>query len=262
MTLHRLPEPAAWARRTRGESRAPEPPDPLEWRPPPSFRERVRSAVSTPALVGVLVFVAAVVSVLLLVLAQPHAVAADAADEGGRAAMDGSASNDTWSGVGDTGGAGAVGVADDAAAGGTVFVHVVGEVEEPGVVELSAGTRVQEAIEAAGGATEQAALDGINLARIVGDGEQIVVPDAEGAAEIIKGAESGGSGGGSSTAVVNLNSADAGALESLPRVGPALALRIIEWRDAHGGFSNPEQLLEVSGIGQKTLDGLRERIAV
>ncbi|MBO2989844.1 ComEA family DNA-binding protein [Leucobacter tardus] len=155
---------------------------------------------------------------------------------------------------------------------GSAFVHVVGEVADPGVVELPSGARVRDALDAAGGPTKRAVLAGVNLARVVVDGEQITVPDtAEAEMSAAPGgvdtAESGGSGGtgangASPGALVNLNTADAAALETLPRVGPALAQRIIDWRAANGAFTSVDQLLEVSGIGEKTLEGFRDRVTV
>ncbi|MBO1902888.1 ComEA family DNA-binding protein [Leucobacter weissii] len=144
-----------------------------------------------------------------------------------------------------------------------VFVHVVGEVRSPGVVELAPGSRVEEAIEAAGGARRAAELAGVNLAREVVDGEQIVVPDADAAA---KGAPPGGAPDPAAAdragGPIDLNTADAAALQTLPRVGPAIAQRIIDWREANGGFGSVEQLLEVSGIGEKTFESLRESVTV
>lgn len=108
----------------------------------------------------------------------------------------------------------------------------------------------------------------MNLAREVNDGEQVLVPDAdqaEAALAVGAGAANGvnaGDPGEAAGAPVNLNTADQTTLETLPRVGPALAQRIIEWRTANGGFTSIEQLLEVSGIGEKTLAGFRDQVTV
>lgn len=143
------------------------------------------------------------------------------------------------------------------------------------MVEVDGGTRVAEAIEAAGGATDAAMLSAVNLARAVVDGEQILVPDAEQARAGVPAGPGLGAGAGAGTAAgaaagagaaatgpLDLNTADTAALETLPRVGPALAQRIIEWRTANGRFDSVEQLLEVPGIGSKTLEGFRDLVRV
>lgn len=229
-------------------------PEPVEWRPRTTFRERALRAVTAPLLVGAVLFGIAVVAGIVIVLVQPHAP-----DPTAGTAAAGSAAEPI---LGESGSAlGAGGTAGSASAAAPLFVHVVGEVRSPGVVELQAGARVQDAIAAAGGATEDAVLAGVNLARAVGDGEQLVVPDAEGAAAV---SAPGGAPGATDSAsgLLDLNAADVAALETLPRVGPALAQRIVDWRTANGRFSSVDQLLEVPGIGQKTLDGFRERVRV
>lgn len=138
----------------------------------------------------------------------------------------------------------------------TIFVHVVGEVLAPGVFELAVGSRVTDAIAAAGGATSAAELAGVNLARRLGDGEQILVPNAEQAAS------AGNVQPSAAPGVVNINTADLATLETLPGVGPALAQRIVSWRETHGPFTDVEQLLDVSGIGAKTIEPLRGLVAV
>ncbi len=136
------------------------------------------------------------------------------------------------------------------ARGPVMLVHVLGEVVDPGLYELSEGDRVVDAVAAAGGFTEAAEQGGVNLARPLADGEQLVVP-AVGQAP---------AAGVVSDGRVNLNTADQATLETLPRVGPALAARIIAWRDANGGFASVDDLLNVTGIGQKTFDGLRDLV--
>ena len=235
------------------------PPEPLEWRPPPTLRQRLRRAAGVPAAAAAVVFVAIVLVSVTTVWLRPHAIAADE----GR----GSESALFSEQPGATSGAASDGAPAEAAAAplqaGSVFVHVVGEVREPGVYELEAGSRVSAALDAAGGSTEAAVLSGINLARVLADGEQIVVPDAESAAAAATTSAAPGAGSGSSPgSPVNLNTADAAALETLPRVGPALAARIIDWRSVNGRFASVEQLLDVSGIGQKTFEQLRELVTV
>jgi competence protein ComEA len=137
----------------------------------------------------------------------------------------------------------------------SVVVHVVGQVQQPGVVTLPDGSRVADAIDAAGGAGAEADLSAVNLARVLVDGEQVIVPrPGEAIAPV------GGSGPGSG--VLNLNAADVGALDGLPGIGPVLAQRIVDWRADHGRFSAVEELTEVSGIGPTVLEGLRDLVTV
>lgn len=139
--------------------------------------------------------------------------------------------------------------------GAVLYVHVLGEVNGPGVFQLRDGDRVVDAIAAAGGFTAAADLQAVNLARFLSDGEQILVP-AQGASPPDGPAE--GEPGGK----VNINTASSAELETLPRVGPAMAGRIIAWRDANGRFSSVDDLLSVTGIGDKTVEALRDLVTV
>ena len=132
-----------------------------------------------------------------------------------------------------------------------VVVHVVGAVAAPGVVSLPASSRVQDALLLAGGALEEAELSAVNLARIVFDGEQIVVP-RQGEPVVAASADASGP--------ISLSRADQATLETLPRIGPATAERIIAWREEHGPFQSIEDLLAISGIGPATLEGLADRV--
>lgn len=134
----------------------------------------------------------------------------------------------------------------------SVFVHITGAVSRPGLFELADGARVIDAIAAAGGFTETANREELNLARLLTDGEQFSVPE-EGEQKV---------DGAASDSRVDLNTADAAALDTLPRVGPAMAARILAWRDANGRFASIDDLRNVSGIGDKTFEGLRELITV
>ncbi|TDN92813.1 helix-hairpin-helix domain-containing protein [Microbacterium sp. BK668] len=150
-------------------------------------------------------------------------------------------------------------VATDAAAEASVFVHVSGAVAAPGLYVLADHARVVDAIAAAGGFTDGADEAAVNLARPLSDGEQLVVPvvGAEPApGEVGTGSVPAGDGR------VNLNTADAGELDTLPRIGPAMAERIIQWRKANGGFTSVEDLLAVPGIGDRMLEALRDLVTV
>jgi competence protein ComEA len=138
----------------------------------------------------------------------------------------------------------------------SVFVHVVGEVEKPGIYIVATRARVFDAIIAAGGFTKSADQSTVNLAREVSDGEQVVVMAA--------GAQSGSATAQTSaqTALISLNRASQLELEALPGVGPTLAGRMIDWRTANGGFKKKEDLLKVSGIGNKMFDGMKDLVTL
>ncbi|MGB3684497.1 MAG: helix-hairpin-helix domain-containing protein [Ornithinimicrobium sp.] len=148
-------------------------------------------------------------------------------------------------------------------------VHVIGAVSEPGVVTVAPGARVGDVVEAAGGATDQAELSRVNLARVVSDGERIWVPliGADPPPDLAAppaATEPAGMGEGASAASdhVDINAADESRLQDLPGIGPVTAAAMIEWRDQHGSFTTVEELLEVSGIGPRTLENLRPMVQV
>ncbi|MFP5335661.1 MAG: helix-hairpin-helix domain-containing protein [Actinomycetes bacterium] len=147
---------------------------------------------------------------------------------------------------------------------GVVVVHVVGQVASPGVVELPVGSRVADAVDAAGGVTRDADLARVNLARPLVDGEQVVVPRPGEEVPVPPAAGSPGSDepGEPAPDVVDLNSASAADLDALPGIGPVLSERIVAWREEHGRFSSVDELLEVSGIGQSLLERLRPLVRV
>jgi competence protein ComEA len=134
---------------------------------------------------------------------------------------------------------------------GEIYVHVAGEVKSPGLYALSVGSRVEDAIELAGGLTKSAFEQSVNLARMVSDGEQIVVLS-----------KSQVSGPGDASEFISLNNATLEQLESLPGVGPSLAARIIEHRKAIGSFSDLSQLRDVSGIGEKLYAKISPRLTL
>lgn len=150
-----------------------------------------------------------------------------------------------------------------ATAGSGVIVDIVGQVTHPGVLHLPAGSRVIDALTAAGGALPGAEVAAVNLARVLVDGEQVRIPapgEQAPPASVVAGTGGGTTGG--SSALVNLNTADLAALDTLPGVGPVLAQRILDWRVAHGRFTSVDELAEVSGIGQRMLEQLRPKVTV
>lgn len=137
-----------------------------------------------------------------------------------------------------------------------VTVHVSGQVVSPGLVLLPDDARVADAVAAAGGATRWAALDQLNLAQPIRDGERLVVPDAR---RLLEGADHGTPSGSSA---VDLNAATAIELQTLTGVGPVLAERIVAYREASDGFDTVEDLLDVPGIGEAKLAAMRDDIIV
>lgn len=140
-----------------------------------------------------------------------------------------------------------------------ILVHVLGAVEKPGVVELDEGSRVQDAIAAAGGLRADADPGELNLAAVLTDGTQLVIGDAAKPRGEVR-AEAGAGGGGGGGAKLSLNAATQADLETLPGIGPVTAGRIIAWREEHGRFSRVEELQEIDGIGPKTYSQLAELV--
>ncbi len=136
-----------------------------------------------------------------------------------------------------------------------VYVHVAGAVRRPGLYRVPEGSRVGAALELAGGPTKRAELAGTNLAARVRDGQQVVVPVRGAAAPVAAGAATGAPAG-----PISLANATQAQLEELDGIGPTLASRILEYRDAHGGFRSVEELAEVDGIGEVRLEALREAV--
>ena len=205
--------------------------------------------------VAVVLLVAVLVAVLLVWQAQPSAEAAPVLRRGGAAGPSPVAAISS-----------ANASPSATAAPAEVVVHVVGAVHRPGLVRLPAGSRVSDAVAAAGGTTAAARAASVNLARVLVDGEQVVVQSRNGppvvaAPGTVAGA--GAAGGASGPAgPVDLNSATLEALDGLPGIGPVLAQRILDWRAAHGRFSSVDELGEVSGIGEATLADLRPAVTV
>lgn len=150
----------------------------------------------------------------------------------------------------------------DAVPAGGLQVHVLGAVVQPGVYQLNRGARVADALQAAGGTLPTAELGTLNLAKPLFDGEQVLVPAPVAAA--------GGSGSESPTAsssvvggqLINVNTATAAELDTLPYIGPSKAAAIIAYRQQHGAFTQVDDLLQVPGIGEATLAKFRDLVTV
>ena len=148
-----------------------------------------------------------------------------------------------------------------------VYVDVDGAVASPGVYRLKDGARVSQAIDAAGGLTPEADVTGLNRASKVADGQKIYVPTVgeQQAAAVTSGADSGASptsGAGASSGLVNINTASAAELQTLSGIGPSMAQSIIDERTQNGAFASVDDLMRVSGIGEKKLAKIKDCICV
>lgn len=156
--------------------------------------------------------------------------------------------------------------------GDTIIVHITGEVKEPGIKELPDEARIADAIEAAGGVTENADLDEVNLAFVLSDGQKIYIPnknEKEISGEIVYIT----AGSGNNVIVedkvergkkqkVNINEAKQEDFEQLPGIGPSIAKKIIEYREQNGKFTSIDELQEVKGIGEAKFENIKEYIMV
>ena len=232
--------------------------------PPDGPRARVRAVLAGAGrqrvAVALLVLVALAGAGIVWVRATPRpagSASQDAAAPAGqtlpRAVPDTSAAG----GAGASGGAGSAG-AGGAGASGQVAVHVAGRVRHPGLVRLPAGSRVQDAIAAAGGATSGADLDAVNLARKLIDGEQVRVP---GPGDPAPPPPDAAAGPATPSAPLDLNTATVEQLDTLPGVGEVTAGRIVAYRSAHP-FTSVDELLEVPGIGQRRFEQLKDLVTV
>ena len=161
---------------------------------------------------------------------------------------------------------------DDDAGQGSLFVHVTGAVNNPGLCELAGEARVFDAIQACGGFADDAASESVNLARLLADGEQLNVAtreeyeqhdggDSQAQAQK-QGPLQGASEGATPNALININTADAVELTSLPGIGEATAVKIVSDRQTNGAFKDVRDLTRVSGIGDKKFEALKDLICV
>jgi competence protein ComEA len=149
-----------------------------------------------------------------------------------------------------------------AAPAGPLVVSVSGKVARPGLVEVPAGARVADVLEAAGGALAGTDLTGLNLARKVTDGEQVAVGVPAPAASEPGAADPAAATGSTPAGKVDLNAATVQQLDTLPGVGPVMAQRILDWRTHNGRFARVEQLRDIEGIGERRFAQLRELVTV
>ena len=167
-----------------------------------------------------------------------------------------------------SGSASAEASSSSASGSASLFVHVSGEVNKPGLCEVESGARVAAAIDVAGGFTEEAATDSVNLAREVTDGEQIVVArklsdeEVAAASQVESAVSSAVGSSAAASGLVNINTASEGDLKSLPGIGDATAAKIVADRQANGAFKSVEDLKRVSGIGDKKFESISGLICV
>jgi competence protein ComEA len=207
------------------------------------------------AAVGLAVLVAALLTGLWLVAVRPRpvSVSATAPRLPGVAGPVGTGAVPTAS---------AAGVPLASAPASVVVVDVAGRVRRPGLYRLPAGSRVDDAVKAAGGPVGRVDLSSLNLAARLVDGQQVLVGTAVGGVAAPPAPLVGSAGSAPAGAAVDLNAATVDQLESLPGIGPVLAQHIVDWRTAHGGFVRVDQLNDVSGIGAVKFAALRGLVTV
>lgn len=218
---------------------------------PPTLRGSVRLGSGQLTVVAVLVALGLAVTAWWLVRGQQPGETVSAAPAAPLTGMPE---------AGPSGSAPTTGASAGATPSGEVVVDVAGKVRRPGIVILDSGSRVDDAIRAAGGVSRGVDLSALNLARVLVDGEQILVglPAPTGA----PGAAVPPGGAPDPAGLVNINTATLAQLDALPGVGPVTGQAIIDWRTANGGFSSVDELLEVDGIGDATLSDLAPHVTI
>lgn len=218
-----------------------------------TLRARLHLSAAHPAALGLLVVIAAILMGAAVALAGALAPPAFEVRAGDGAAMDQEARVPASE--------------PEPAAPSLVYVHVGGAVASPGVYAVEEGARVDDAVAAAGGLTADAAPDAVNRARVVADGEQVVIPTVQELEQAPLAPAEGGGGGASASPAggggpVNLNRATAAELTTLSGIGEATAAKIIADREANGPFATVDDLMRVPGIGEKKLAALRDAVCV
>lgn len=147
-----------------------------------------------------------------------------------------------------------------------IVVHITGEVENEGIIELEKGARISDAIEKAGGTTEEANIADVNLAYSLKDGQKIKIPNINEEDEQIIKEEAGEDiiieGDNKKEEKININTANQTELETLSGIGPSTALKIINYKKEHGKFNNIEEIKNVPGIGESKFENIKEYICV
>ncbi len=142
----------------------------------------------------------------------------------------------------------------------SIYIDIGGEVKKPGVYEMDSGARVYEVIDQAGGLTEEADTSSINQAEMIEDGSKIYIPSVS-----EKEADTGSehrSGIDDKSGSININTADADELQSIPGIGPVTAEKIIDYRKTNGPFTNIEDLKLINGIGDKTFEKMKDKVSI
>jgi competence protein ComEA len=200
------------------------------------LRPAVSGSVAQLSRSQLLVYAAAAIALLLLGARWIRSQDAEGAQASGVSSIEGGES-----------------VSFESGGGGGLVVHVAGEVREPGVLRLPAGSRVTDAVERAGGATETASLDTLNLAAELADGQQVVVPgDAAAAGTAADPAAVEGP--------ISVGTATVEQLDTIEGIGPVTAQNIVDFRTENGGVSSVEELDQISGIGPATMEALRSSL--
>lgn len=148
-----------------------------------------------------------------------------------------------------------------------IKIHIAGEIKNPGIIELESGSRIFDAIEKAGGATEKANLDEVNLAYVLEDGQKLYIPNIEEKNKEYIIEENGENiiqeiNSASTNKKIDINKANQEGFESIPGIGPSMAEKIINYRNENGKFKSIDELKNVSGIGEKKFESMKEYICV